>query len=643
MPLTTIDWVIVVSVLLLMIFSVQTSKKLMRSVADFLAANRTAGRYLLSVSSGIASLGAITIVANLEMNLIAGFSLAWWGLSMALIVLVVTVSGWVIYRFRQTRSLTLAQFFEVRYSRNFRVFAGIIAFVSGIINFGIFPAVGARFFVYFCNLPETVALAGLPIPVFPLVMALLLVVSIYFVFSGGQVAVIFADFFQGVFVNLVFILLILYLFLKFDWSVIQHALASAPADASLINPFKTGQVKDFNFWYFLIGVFGFIYCTMSWQGTQAYNASAKNAHEAKMGSVLSGWRGLPQNLMFLFIPIIAYTVLHHQNFAGVTENVNNLIAGGETEAIKNQLRVPMVLRLILPTGLIGGFVAVMLSAFVSNHATYLHSWGSILIQDVLMPLHKKPYKPEQHIRILRISIIAVAVFIFIFSLFFKQSQYILLFFAVTGAIYAGGSGAVIIGGLYWKRGTTAAAWSAMITGSSIAVGGIILQQIIEDFPINGQMFWGIAMLAAAVVYIAVSLVGKKQVYDLDKILKRGKYAVKEDEHIVSAAPERGWRLLGMGKEFTRGDKLIYIFNYIWTGGWVIIFIAGTIANLIHVSSDESWMKFWKIYLIINIVMAVISFLWFTIGGVSDLKNMIAMLKSKVRDDSDHGYVEHGKE
>ena len=53
----------------------------MKSVTDFLSAGRTAGRYLISVSSGVAGLGAISVVMFLEMGYIAGFSLAWWGLS----------------------------------------------------------------------------------------------------------------------------------------------------------------------------------------------------------------------------------------------------------------------------------------------------------------------------------------------------------------------------------------------------------------------------------------------------------------------------------------------------------------------------------------------------------------------------------
>ena len=635
--MTWIDWSIVVFVVVGMIMSVRISRTLMRSVADFLAANRSAGRYLISIASGVAGLGAITIVGNLEMNLIAGFSLAWWGLSMSLVILIVTVSGWVIYRFRKTRALTLAQFFEVRYSRKFRIFAGMIAFISGIINFGIFPAVGARFFIYFCGLPQEVGLFGLYISTFPLVMIILLGISLYFVFSGGQIAVIIADFFQGAFINAVFLFILLYFFFKFDWNIIIEALSQAPENASLINPFKTSHVEDFNFGYFLIGVFGFMYGTMSWQGTQAYNSSAKSAHEAKMGGVITFWRGLPMGLLFLFIPIIAYTVLNHSSFIHISDSVSNALAGIDSEAVRNQLKVPLVLQHLLPVGMMGAFVAVMLAAFISTHDTYLHSWGSIFIQDVIMPFRKKPLDPEQHIKILRLSITGVAVFIFFFSLLFKQSQYIFLFFAITGAIFAGGSGAVIIGGLYWKKGTTPAAWAAMISGSSIAVGGIIIHQIVDDFPINGQMFWAIAMITATLIYIVISLIQNKE-FNMDKLLKRGEYEVKGEVQIIESTPQRGWKILGMGKEFSKFDKIIYILNYIWTGGWVLAFIIGTIINLNGIASDETWMKFWRFYLLIHIVVATAAFFWVTAGGIRDLKRMIEHLRTADRDSFDDGSV-----
>ena len=166
--MSLLDWAIVGALLALVIAGALVSRRYMRSVADYLAANRSAGRYLLTMSNGLAGVGAITIIANLEMNYVAGFSMSWWGMTMSVFVLAATASGWVVYRFRQTRCLTLAEFFERRYSRRFRVFTGMLAFVSGIINFGIFPAVGARFFIHYMGFPEAIVVAGLAVPVFPL-------------------------------------------------------------------------------------------------------------------------------------------------------------------------------------------------------------------------------------------------------------------------------------------------------------------------------------------------------------------------------------------------------------------------------------------------------------------------------------------
>lgn len=645
MNLTWIDWAIVAAVLAFVVGAVVVVKPLMRSVSDFLAAGRTGGRYLISLSQGTASLGAITIVGMLEMNYIAGFNMRWWEMAMAVVVVGISVSGWVLYRFRQTRALTMAQFFEMRYSRKFRVFAGGLAFVSGIINFGIFPAVSARFFVYFCGLPKTVGLFGLEVSTFALVMIVILWIPLYFVFSGGQIAVMITDFLQGILVNAVFIAIVVVLMARVDWPQIFQALAAAPADASLVNPFRTGSTKDYNFWYFFIGMIGVIYGKLSWQGTQAYNASAKSAHEAKMGDVLANWRGIPQwGLFLVFVPVVAYTFWHGPGFADAAASVRPVLDGLGSEALRSQLTVPLALTKLLPVGLMGAFAAVMLAAAIGCNDTYLHSWGSIFIQDVVMPIRKKPFAPEQHIRLLKLAILGVAAFSFVFSLLFQQSEYIFLFFAITGAIFAGGSGAVIIGGLYWKRGTTAAAWSAMVVGSVVAVGGIVLHQLVPDFPINGQMFWGLAMAASSVVYVVVSLVtGRKKPFDMDRLLHRGRYLVREEYTVVDALPVKGWKVLGMGREFTRLDKVIYIATYAWTASWVVVFVVGTVLNLTGRVPDAAWMPFWKTYTTIVLAVSIVVIVWFSIGGIINLKEMVRTLKVMKRDHGDSGFVEREKE
>lgn len=688
MNLSVIDWLIVATALGSMIYSVNMTKGLMKSVTDFLSAGRTAGRYVLSVSSGVAGLGAISIVMFLEMGYVAGFSLSWWGLSQGFIILAITMSGWVVYRFRSTRCLTLAQFFEKRYSKNFRIFAGIVAFVAGIINFGIFPAVGAQFFINYCGLPESY----MGFPMYPLVMFILLSIALYFVYTGGQIAVIIADFFQGVFVTIVLFMVTIYLFFTIGWEEVSESLEQTPIklahqevqnlqqessfqvlpemekdakiveinekyeNSSRINPFKTSQVEDFNFWYFFIGIIGFMYGTLGWQGAQGYNSSAKSAHEAKMGSVLAGFRGLPQGLFMFLVPVLVYVLMNHPDYQAVADAVNSSLDKISTDTLRNQLRAPFVLSEILPVGLLGAFAALMLAAFISTHDTYLHSWGSIFIQDVIMPFRDKPFDKETHLRVLRYSIFGVAVFIFFFSLLFSQNQKIALYFALTAAIFSGGCGAVIIGGLYWERGTTAAAWTAMIIGAFIGVGGTLVKQVSVDWlsdlsslstiktillylrDINGQEYWGIGMASSSISYILVSLIGSRNSIDMDRLLNRGKYSIKGEMAVINRDPELGWKIFGMGAEFTKSDKLIYILNYGWTGMWTLIFIIGTVYNLSNPVSDSSWMKYWEYYIYLNMVVSIIIIIWFTLGGISDLKHMISNLKSDYRNHKDDGWV-----
>ena len=693
MNLSFIDWLIVLAALGGMIYSVSMTKGLMKSVTDFLSAGRTAGRYVLSISSGVAGLGAISIVMFLEMGYVAGFSLSWWGLSQGIIILAITMSGWVIYRFRSTRSLTLAQFFEKRYSRNFRIFAGIVAFFAGIINFGIFPAVGAQFFINYCGLPDSF----MGIPVYPLVMILLLGVALYFVYTGGQIAVIIADFFQGVFVTFVLFAIALYLFFTIGWDQVSESLEQTPIalareqiadlraedsfqqlsdaeqnkkifeinekyeNSSRINPFKTSHVEDFNFWYFLIGIIGVMYGTLGWQGSQGYNSSAKSAHEAKMGSVLAGFRGLPQGLFMFIVPVLIYVLMNHPDYQSVADSVTSSLDSLSTDTLKSQMRAPFVLSEILPVGLLGAFAALMLAAFISTHDTYLHSWGSIFIQDVIMPFRDKPFDKDTHLKVLRYSIFGVAVFIFLFSLLFSQSQKIALYFAVTAAIFSGGCGAVIIGGLYWDRGTTAAAWTAMIVGAVIGVGGTLVKQVSGDWladlssfatiktivlflqDINGQEYWGIGMAASSLSYVSVSLAGSGTRVDMDKLLNRGKYSIQGEVKVVNQEPDFGWKIFGMGKEFTKTDKVIYIVNYVWTGMWTLVFIFGTVYNLSNPVSNSSWMTYWKYYIYINIAVCSVIIVWFTLGGISDLRHMIKSLKTENRDHGDDGWVDRAGE
>lgn len=137
MHMNSLDWIILgVCIGSLTWFSLRTVRY-MRGVADFLSANRSAGRFLLTMASGMSGLGAISMVGLFEMYYAAGFPPAWWTLMFIPAGIAVTLTGWMIYRYRETRCMTLAQFFEVRYSKRFRIYSGIITWICGVVRIAV--------------------------------------------------------------------------------------------------------------------------------------------------------------------------------------------------------------------------------------------------------------------------------------------------------------------------------------------------------------------------------------------------------------------------------------------------------------------------------------------------------------------------
>lgn len=664
MKLALLDWLMMALPLFAVIWIGLKARRYMRSVADFMAGGRVAGRYLVAVSDGMAAMGLITVVALFEFYYKSGFAIGHWNNLAVPVWLFINLTGYIVYRFRETRALTMAQFFEVRYSKRFRVFTGVLCYLSGIVNYGIFPAVAARFFIHYCGLPHQFAVLGVEISTFAALMALFLSIALFIVLGGGHLTSMVTDCVQALFGYAIYLAIAVAILVLFRWEQISAALLDRPPGESLLNPFDTGKLQDFNLAYVIISIVGSVYAYMAWQGNQGFNCAAVSPHEAKMGRILGTWRAGALYVMLALIAAAAYTFMHHPDFAAQAAAASDELAAIGDATIRTQVTVPVAVSHFLPVGLIGAFAAVMLFLMISTDTTYLHSWGSILIQDVILPLRKEPFAPEQHIRYLRWSIAGVAVFAFLFSLLFRQKDYILMFFSITGAIYLGGAGSVIVGGLYWSRGTTAGAWSAMIAGALLGGGGLLLQQIWpqfveavsdwglatdwlaahrERFPINGQWMWLYAFTTAIVAYVVVSLLTCRAPFNMERMLHRGAYARPEDRPVVQYAARRGWldRYLGIDEEFTRGDRALSYSVFAWTMFTFAIWLAATLLNLSPRTrwSSADWAAYFHIVGIwMPLVVGAVTSAWFSWGGIRDLRKLFQRLSEMRRNALDDGRV-----
>jgi Na+/proline symporter len=759
-----IDWVIALCPLLIVAALVVWSRQHVKSVADFLTGRRVAGRYLLTVSNMEASQGVIGLLAVYEAYYQSGFAYGFWEALNVAALIVMALTGYCVYRFRETRAMTMGQFLEIRYSRRFRIFAGVLQALSGVLNYGLFPAVSGRFFVYFCGLPTEVTVLGFVLPTFALIMAAYLSVAALLAISGGQLSIMVADCLVGVLSYPMYLLVVAYIVWRFSWvRDLAPTLLNRQAGHSLINPFDIAQLRDFNLFYVGVGIFGGILNRMSWSGNQGFYAAGRNAHEQKMSGVLQTWRIGFSKMMYVLVPVVALAYFNSSKYAGgpngadacrtelatkvaqevmareslagprqevisflntgtITPNLRSLLdntaplATGNPssastgtssvvaservqvaqEAIRGtdpsasqtfgtifrQMSVPMAVRRILPIGIVGAFCAIAISLLMATDSSYQHSWAAILVQDIIVPLRGKPLPPRKHLFLLRLMIVSVASFSFVFSYLFGQVDYILMFFAITGAIWLGGSGPCIVGGLYWKRGTTAGAWCALISGSSLAVSSLIIQkywvgaiypwlvqhQLVDTvtrwletssrpfepiikwrmsadhFPINSQELFAINILISLGLYIVVSLLTCREPFNMDRMLHRGKYR-RADEPI--AVRERLTirnmvsKLIGIDSEYTRADKVlawsVFLWSFVWGFGFCFVVVA--MWNWIRPWSDHAWSLWFYInnFILAGVVGAVSS-VWFTIGGVTDLRQLFRDLKVKRQNVLEDGWV-----
>lgn len=644
MNMHSLDWIVVAAVLTLFVGMAVYANTLSKSVSDYLVAGRCAGRYMLTVASGMEWIGAINIVAMFEMYFNSGFPPMWWVMLSTPFIVYMCVSGWGVYRYRETRSLTIAQFLETRYNRKVRLTGGILSWTAGMFNFGFFPLISARLFMSVIGLPETFVLAGVTCSTFVALAGLMILVPLCFILVGGHTSVMVSNFMQGMFTNVAAATICVVLFFTvFDWQEISTALiVNAKEGASMLDPLNAAQTKDFNAWYFLIGIVGAWYSAMSNMPAQAFLGAGKSAHEQRMGYLLGqiNWQGLL--VFFMLMAMCAYSLMHSPEHAPTAAVIRESMAG-VPEEMKGKVMVSSTLPYLLPVGFVGLFCAIMMAALIASHNGFMHAWGGVLLQDIILPFRAKPLSTRTHLWALRGAVTCVGLTAFLLSISFKPQQSILMVFAAVNAIWLGPAGAVMLGGLYWKRGTARAAMLTLVLGSTLGMVFFLCQQYWHrwivpgtEFPINGQFCFLINIVFSTTLYVTVSKLTSREPHNMEKLLKRGQWAVK-GEPLPDLRPTRKWQILfGITPMFNTRDRLTAYIVVGWFMLWLGVFTAGMAYGWLADPGERAWAGFWQIYLYISFGLLLCTTTWLGIGGFSDMLQLFKNMKSADRDYSDTG-------
>ncbi len=660
MQLTSLDlWVLGLPFLLIVAVT-HLMRKYTRSVADFLAASRCAGRYVICTAIAETGSTVMGVMVGLEIFSRAGFSLRYWEQFASIVSFIFGLLGLIIYRFRETRALTFHQFFEMRYSKGVRVFASFLNVFSGIFNFGVQPAVGARFFVYFCGLPEQMHLGFYSVPTFVPLMLVLMAVSLYFALTGGQISVMVTDCLENVISTVFYFVVAIFIICTVSVAQMREALTAGPAGQSFVDPFDIGARTDFNGWYVIIGLLLSMYYYRGSAWNQGFAAAAKSPHEARMATILANWRYFAYNAMMVLVSIAAFVTLHHPDYATHQAAVEEGLRSIGSAQLQTQMRMPMALGVLFAPGVKGAFLGVIFFGLLASQGVQLHNYGGTLLQDVILPLRRKPLDQATHVTWLRGTIFFVAAFACCFSILYKPVDYLVMIIQLIGAIYLGGVGIVVWGGLYWRRGSTAGAWAALLIGSSFGVLFNLVQQFWTSLnplaqqllgpgrlatylaahpdhcPLNGQQLTLITALTAGLAYMLISLCSRREPFPLDKMLHR------EQAAPAAAAPRRSWvaRIIDIDHHFTRSDKALAYGTVIWSLFWkffALFILAWTFA--VRPLSDRWWFEYTMITGVwLTAVIGIIVTVWFTIGVTRDLLDLFRTLKAVTREEQDDGTV-----
>lgn len=315
--MTWIDWCITIIPMAALIWMAFYSRRYARGVVDYLAAGRIAGRYVISVGDLTAGLSVISLVAGCEQNYQTGFAVGFWGAITAPVGVFIALTGYCMYRWRETRCLSMGQFLEMRYgSKFFRVFCATLRTIAEMVTNAIGPAIATNFFIYYLGLPHKIMICGVNLPCYAIIVALCLILALMFILPGGRISLLITDCVQGLLCYPVFVVIVGYIILNFSWTYdIAPVMWNRVPGQSFMNPYDVSELRDFNIFALIVSLCGSVLNRAGWIGNDTSGA-AKTPHEQKMAGVLGSWRNGFSWMMILLLAIVVIVFMTSPHFVG---------------------------------------------------------------------------------------------------------------------------------------------------------------------------------------------------------------------------------------------------------------------------------------------------------------------------------------
>lgn len=439
MNLSYFDIAIVLVYMVFVFFIGFFVKKYVKGIDDYLVAGRSMGFNLGLISLMCTEIGMITFVYFGELGFKAGFASLIVAIPPLIAFVFLGKTGFITKPLLEMKIKTIPEFFSIKFSHGVRFYIGVLMAVGGILNFGVFPGVEAKFINVITGVPEDYLLVT---------MVILLTVVLLYTFVGGMVSVIITNYVQYVILSIGMVLITFISFFAIGWNGIVESVTTSMGEKGM-NPFYPSIIEaEFGLGFIVWQILMWVAMLVGWQAVAMRLFSSK---DLKTGQKIYKWSGL----MFLFRAIlpIFWGIIAFGYFSSLGQEVDSLDS------------LPLMLRELIPSGLLGLILAGLLAASMSTYASYLLSWSSIVSQDIVGSIIKfvtgKELDSKKQLVYSKITMVVVMIFIIWWSLFHDMEGYLYFYLQMTAMLFIPGTFICFAFGIYWKKARTLGAYLAI--------------------------------------------------------------------------------------------------------------------------------------------------------------------------------------
>lgn len=444
-----VDWAILLIYLGATVFIGLRAKKYVEDMEGYFVAGRRVKVALGSATLIATEIGIVTFMYYGELGYVTGFSCFIIGIVGVVGFFVIGKTGFIVERLRRLRVITIPEFYELRYSRGVRLLGGILLFLGGVLNMGVFLKMDGIF------LSEVMGFGQETLFV---MMTLMLIIVVSYTVLGGMFSVVITDFIQ--FVVLSFGMLVATLFTLTHVSLGEVAAAvTQHLGTDGIDPTTNPRFGWLFLLWILIGsvAFSALNQPVASKSFAAVNPEAGRKVFLYTGVTLAGRAMIP-----MFWGAAALALL------GPSQDPTTAM--------------PKLLGTVVPSGFLGLMVAGMLAASMSTYSAYMLAWSSVAARDIIAPLTKNDFSEKTTVLVSRIISTVIGVFILVFGMWYELPSTVYQYTAITAAMYAAGAFGSVALGLYWKKANVVGAYLALSLGAVAPIAFLLLAQFKDRLP-----------------------------------------------------------------------------------------------------------------------------------------------------------------